>query len=142
MAQAHASASSTSWVVGVDVGTSSARAGVIEIATGRMIASHSHPILIFHPQPNFYQHSSADIWQAVCTAVTSALHLAQQRQPSFDFAKVRGIAFDATCSLVVLGKRDAPVSVSPGGEPEQNVSTAHQRLSAVRTSVGQRCVGR
>ena len=118
---AHPSASSTSWVVGVDVGTSSARAGVIEIATGRLLASHSHPILLFHPQADFYQHSSADIWAAVCTATTSALQLAHQRQPSFSPSAIRAIAFDATCSLVLLGAEDAPVSVSPGGEVEQNV---------------------
>ena len=94
---------------------------MIEIATGHLLASHSHPILIFHPKPNFYQHSSADIWAAVCTAVTSALHLAQQRSPAFTPAAVKGIAFDATCSLVVLGEDNAPVTVSPGGEAEQNV---------------------
>ena len=103
------------------VGTSSARAGVIDIATGHMLASHSHPILIFHPRPNFYQHSSSDIWAAVCTAVTSALRLAQQRSPAFHPSAVKGLAFDATCSLVLLGEDDAPVTVSPGGEAEQNV---------------------
>jgi FGGY-family pentulose kinase len=34
---------------------------------------------------------------------------------------IRGIGFDATCSLAVLDGAGAPVSVSPDGEPEQNV---------------------
>ena len=121
MATSSLSPPSQSWVVGVDVGTTSARAGVIEVSTGRLIASHSHPILLFHPQPNFYQHSSQDIWSAVCTAVTSALRLAQERSPAFNPALVKGIAFDATCSLVVLGEGDVPISVSPSGERDQNV---------------------
>ena len=109
------------FVVGVDVGTSSARAGVIRTADGCILASHSQPIRIFHPQPNYYQHSSADIWQSVCTSIRTALQQAAASHPPFTAASVRGIAFDATCSLVVLGEDDVALSVSPDGEAEQNV---------------------
>jgi FGGY-family pentulose kinase len=34
---------------------------------------------------------------------------------------VVGISFDATCSLVVLGHEDAPVTVSTTGEPHRNI---------------------
>ena len=34
---------------------------------------------------------------------------------------VVGISFDATCSLVVLGPADAPVTVSTSGEPHRNI---------------------
>ena len=34
---------------------------------------------------------------------------------------MQGIGFDATCSLVVSGAQEAPVSVDPGGAADQEV---------------------
>ena len=42
---------STEYVIGVDVGTGSARAGVFDLR-GRMLASAAHPIKIFRPAPD------------------------------------------------------------------------------------------
>lgn len=102
-------------VVGVDVGTGSARAGIFDLR-GRMLAAASHPIRIFHPRPDHAEHSSNDIWSAVGSAIRGALG-----QAAVDPARVTGISFDATCSLVALDERDLPVTVSTTGSPEQNV---------------------
>ncbi len=101
--------------LGVDVGTGSVRAGLFD-AAGKRHGTASHPIQIFRPEEDFAEHSSDDIWRAVGEAVRGAL-----RDGGVKPSDVRGIGFDATCSLVVLGGGDAPVSVSPTGKPEQNV---------------------
>ncbi|MEW4452993.1 FGGY-family carbohydrate kinase [Bremerella sp. JC817] len=106
---------SDSYFIGVDVGTGSARAGVFD-GNGKRLGSAVHPIKLFRPKPNFVQHSAHDIWQAVCLAVRQAVS-----ESGIDAKQVRGIGFDATCSLVVTDDEGHPVSVSPNGEEEQNV---------------------
>ncbi len=101
--------------LGVDVGTGSARAGLFDGA-GRLLGTRAVAIETFRPAPVFAQQSSAEIWAAVCAAVRGAREAAGVAP-----ADVAGIGFDATCSLVVSGAGGAPVSVSPGGEPEQDV---------------------
>jgi FGGY-family pentulose kinase len=102
-------------VVGVDVGTGSARAGLFDLR-GRMVATDVHPIQLFHPCPDHVEHSSDDIWAAVGRAVSGAL-----RKGGVDAERVAAISFDATCSLVALDADDAPVTVSTTGEAAQNV---------------------
>lgn len=97
-------------VVAVDVGTGSARAGVLD-QTGRMLGRASHPIMLGRPQPDWAEHDSEDIWAAVGSAVRGAVAAA-----AADPAAVRGISFDATCSLVVRDPQGRPVSVSPTDE--------------------------
>ncbi len=101
--------------IGIDVGTGSARAGVFD-ARGTMMASASHPIQTWHPQADFAEQSSDDIWLAVCAVVRESVALAHS-----DPQSIRGLGFDATCSLVVLDEHDRAVSVSPTGRDEQNV---------------------
>ena len=100
-------------VIGVDVGTGSARAGAFT-ATGEMLGQASRPIRLWKPRPDFAQQSSADIWAAVRAAVRGAV-------AGLDPERVRGIGFDATCSLVALDAAGAPVSVSPDGAADQDV---------------------
>src|SRR5258708_39076195 len=101
--------------LGVDVGTGSVRAGIFD-SVGRRVGAASHPIEIFRPEEDFVEQSSDDIWRAAGIAVKGALAEAKLRGP-----EIRGIGFDATCSLVVLDARDEPVTVSPTGRAEQNV---------------------
>ena len=101
--------------LGIDVGTGSARAGVFE-ATGRMLATAACELHVWRPQADFVEQSSEDIWRAVCSAVAQAV-----RGAAVEPARIRGIGFDATCSLVVLGAHDQPVTVSPSGSDEQNI---------------------
>jgi len=97
-------------VVGVDVGTGSARAGVLD-RDGRLLGRGEEPIALNQPQTNHSEHDSEQIWAAVGAAVRAALAAAGARA-----ADVAGISFDATCSLVVRGRDGAQVSVSTSGE--------------------------
>lgn len=145
--------------VGVDVGTSSARAALVS-KTGSIVASASHAVHIFEPKEEFYEQSTNDIWEACCRVVQVQclgnilksstqkyfsplktfclvqLFVRTQSQnleylcPSCSVlqvclfqtvtqgvnpACVKGIGFDATCSLAVLDKKFQPLSVSPSG---------------------------
>ena len=101
--------------LGVDVGTGSVRAGVLD-ASGRVLGIGTHPIAIFRPAEDFVEQSSADIWAACGTAIRSALDSAR-----IAATDVAGVGFDATCSLVLLDAGEQPVTVSPTGNDEQNV---------------------
>ncbi|PXA90868.1 ribulokinase [Nostoc sp. 3335mG] len=97
-------------LVGVDVGTGSARAGIFT-RDGKLLGRHENPILMRRTDANFAEHDSEDIWTAVCRAVRTALD-----QAGADPADVVGIGFDATCSLVVRDADGQPVTVSKDGE--------------------------
>ncbi|MGV3000670.1 FGGY-family carbohydrate kinase [Vibrio sp.] len=103
------------YFIGVDVGSGSARAGIFD-TLGRKISEAKRNILIFKPQDNFVEQSSDNIWNAVCMSVKDAL-----AQTNIDPIQIKGIGFDATCSLVVLDKDGTPITVSPKGRSEQNV---------------------
>ncbi len=112
---ASVAAGSDKLVVAVDVGSGSARAAVVD-SNGRMLGRGTHPILLNRPATDHAEHSSSDIWRAVCTAVRSAV--AGSNAPP---ARIKGIGFDATCSLVMLDATGAPASVSTSGEDRWNV---------------------
>jgi FGGY-family pentulose kinase len=99
-----------SLLVAVDVGTGSARAGVLT-PEGLLLGRAEHPIAMNRTDANHAEHDSEEIWRAVCTAVRSAMALAGATPEA-----VVGLAFDATCSLVVRSPDGAPVSVSTNGE--------------------------
>ncbi len=100
-------------VLGIDVGTGSARAGLFS-ADGRMLAQANHPIRTWRPRPGHVQQSTADIWDAVCRSVRGAGAAAGT-------VAVRGIGFDATCSLAVVDTDGSPVAVGEDDAPDQNV---------------------
>jgi FGGY-family pentulose kinase len=103
------------FVIGVDVGTGSVRAGIFDLS-GRMAAHSSKEIIIRRPQEHFVEQSSDDIWSAACFAIKDALRIA-----NISPAAVVGMAYDATCSLVALDENDRPITISPTGNPEQNI---------------------
>ncbi|MCC9608950.1 FGGY-family carbohydrate kinase [Blastopirellula sp. JC732] len=103
------------YYIGVDVGTGSARAGLFD-SHGTLKGSATQAIATYRPQANFVQQSSTNIWQSVCQCVRQAIAAA-----NVDPAKIRGIGFDATCSLVVTDAEGRPVTVSPDGDDDQNV---------------------
>ncbi|KAJ1967944.1 hypothetical protein H4R35_006566, partial [Dimargaris xerosporica] len=89
------------------------------LPTTRLTALHVHPITTRQEQrPKLasppttpsetgdwvahYEQSTTEIWQAVCFCVRRCLAQAQVDDPSFDVGQVRGIGFDATCSLAVV----------------------------------------
>ena len=97
-------------VVGVDVGTGSARAGVLD-RRGSLLGRAETPIDMNQPQANHREHDSEQIWSAVCAAVRGALTAA-----GVGAGDIAGISFDATCSLVVRDRAGRPLSVSTSGE--------------------------
>ena len=115
--------------IGVDVGTSSARAGVFD-EKGTLLATARHPITVWHEAGNVVEQSSSEIWAACADSVRAAM--AEAALPP---SAVKGIGFDATCSLVVLDAAADPVTVSTSGDERRNVivwmdhrATAEARL--------------
>lgn len=101
--------------IGVDVGTTSARAGLFD-AAGKLLATAVQPIQVWYESGDIVEQSSDDIWRACVTAVRRIL--AEAALPP---AAVKGIGFDATCSLVVLDPAGRPLTVSASGDPARNV---------------------
>lgn len=101
--------------IGVDVGTGSARAGVFD-ETGELLGTSQAGIEIYHGDGGIVEQSANGIWSSVCQAVQGALSLSG-KQP----ADIKGIGFDATCSLVVTEADGAPLAVSASGDPDRNV---------------------
>jgi D-ribulokinase len=102
------------YLIGIDVGTGSARAGVFDLA-GRMLGSAKADITMWRDEGSIVEQSSAQIWSAVCSAVRHAVKAA-----GIPPSEVSGIGFDATCSLVVLGAGGMPLSVS-SDDPQRNI---------------------
>jgi FGGY-family pentulose kinase len=101
----------TDLVAAVDVGTGSARAGIFD-AAGRMLGRAEHPIDLHRPAPDQAEQDSEQIWEAACAAVRAACGEAGAAP-----AAIAGIAFDATCSLVVRDAAGRPLPVSTTGDP-------------------------
>ena len=102
-------------LVGVDVGTGSARAGVF-LADGTLLATAKRPLTLWHEPGDIVEQSGNQIWTAVCESVREAV-AASGLPPQ----AIRGIGFDATCSLVAVTGDGAPVAVGPSGDAERNV---------------------
>jgi D-ribulokinase len=104
-----------SYVLGIDVGTGSARAGVFT-TEGRLVRTEKFPIAIHREGGTIVEQSSEDIWQAVVNSVRGAMATSGIKPEH-----VGGIGFDATCSLVVLGENGVPLPVGDPHHPERNI---------------------
>jgi len=103
------------FVIGVDVGTLSTRAGIFDLE-GSMMGMGSQPISIYYPQTDFVEQSSEDIWEKTGLAIREAI-----KQARIGLQHIIGISFDATCSLVCLDRKGNPLSISPTGDPYRNI---------------------
>ncbi|MBD3287173.1 hypothetical protein GF337_00070, partial [candidate division KSB1 bacterium] len=74
------------------------------------------PIQIFKHQENYVEQSSEDIWENTCSVVKKAV-----KEAGIKPEAVKGIGFDATCSLVALRDDYKPVSVSLTKNDQQNI---------------------
>ncbi|KAI8123419.1 FGGY carbohydrate kinase domain-containing protein [Lucilia cuprina] len=101
------------YFIGVDVGTSSARAALVT-SDGKVLKQAVQNIHIWNPEHEHFEQSSEDIWNAVCHCVKSVTSEVSKEE-------IVAISFDATCSLVVLGENGEPLPVSNSRQPEQNI---------------------
>ncbi|KAK2737110.1 hypothetical protein FQN57_000449 [Myotisia sp. PD_48] len=103
--------------IGVDVGTGSARACIIN-DKGDIVGLASENIGLWQPQQGYYEQSTSDIWRCICLSVQRAIS-----QHNINPLSIKGIGFDATCSLAVFAEdTDEPVSVTgPNFDTDRNV---------------------
>lgn len=110
-----------SYYIGIDVGTGSARAGLVK-TDGAIVASSTQDTITWRdPQDHrIFEQSTTDIWSGICTAVRAVL-----KESKVSPADVKGLGFDATCSLAVSDFKGEPVTVTKGdrlGQPgERNI---------------------
>jgi len=103
------------FVIGVDIGTGSARAGLFDLA-GKCKATATQLIQMWTPHPEWAEQSSEGIWNAVGTVVRQVI-----QDSGIAAEQVIGVGFDATCSLVVLDKENKPLTVSDSGDNTRNI---------------------
>src|SRR6195256_2833074 len=101
--------------IGIDVGTSSARAGVFD-EKGSLLATARHPITVWHEAGSVVEQSSPEIWAACATSVRTAM-----AGGAIPASGVKGISFHATCSLVVVDAAGHPLTISGSGDERRNV---------------------
>ncbi|MBR9904970.1 MAG: ribulokinase [Gammaproteobacteria bacterium] len=97
-------------VLGIDIGTGSARAGIFTL-DGVMLAEAKTPIAMHRPAEHHVEQSSTDIWRAVCSATRRAREAAGVAPDS-----ITSMSVSATCSLVLLDQQGQPLELSPGDE--------------------------
>ena len=107
--------SNQKYLIGVDVGSASARAGVFDRA-GNLLGHAKQRITTFRAHGNVVEQSANEIWQAVSHCIREAVATA-----AINPAAVAGIGFDATCSLVVIDDNGNPLPVSAQGDAERNI---------------------
>src|ERR1019366_8573239 len=81
-----------------------------------LLATARHPITVWHEAGNIVEQSSSEIWAACAASVRAAM--AEAALPP---SAVKGLGFDATCSLVVLDAAANPLTVSTSGDERRNV---------------------
>lgn len=100
--------STESYYIGVDVGTGSARACLIK-GDGTVLSSSTQETITYRDQHDhrIFEQSTNNIWSGISTAVKEIL--AESKIPA---SAVKGLGFDATCSLAVSDMNGEPVAVT------------------------------
>ncbi|WVR09762.1 hypothetical protein IAU60_006838 [Kwoniella sp. DSM 27419] len=104
------------YYIGFDVGTGSGRACLVD-KNGKLLAEHSEPTLT-HRSPTdhrIFEQSTTNIWASLATCCKTILS-----SSGIDPAQVKGIGFDATCSLAVVDRNGTPMSISRTGATEED----------------------
>lgn len=97
-------------------GTGSVRAMLVH-ENGQILASSTQPTITFRDEfdHNIFEQSTTDIWKAIGMAIRTCLAEAKV-EPSL----VKGLGFDATCSLAVSDENGDPVTVTKGKDLGKN----------------------
>ncbi|KAJ8725849.1 hypothetical protein PYW08_004032 [Mythimna loreyi] len=100
------------YFIGVDVGSGSVRAALVD-DKGHVITTCVKEIQTWKPKVDYYEQSSKDIWECCIFVIKNVI-------TNINPASIKGIGFDATCSLVALDKHGKPMSVGTNNN-EQNI---------------------
>ncbi|KAJ2929529.1 hypothetical protein H1R20_g7557, partial [Candolleomyces eurysporus] len=107
--------------IGIDIGTGSVRAALAQ-RDGTLLHTSSYEIRTWRSATDhrIFEQSTDDIWGRICAAVKDCLQGAAAQTPgkaeSDIAARVKGIGFDATCSLAVTDLDGKGVTVTEGSE--------------------------
>ncbi|KAI0699834.1 Pentulose kinase [Cytidiella melzeri] len=106
------SSGQNAYYIGVDVGTGSARAALVK-QDGTLVASSTVETQTWRdPQDHrIFEQSTTDIWNAISKTVKAVL--ADAKVSPLD---VKGLGFDATCSLAVSDFDMNPITVTKGDQ--------------------------
>jgi D-ribulokinase len=99
-----------SYYLGIDVGTGSARAALVT-AEGAILASASQDTKTWRDPTDhrIFEQSTTDVWESICGAVREVI-ARSKILPQY----IKGIGFDATCSLAVTNWEGDPITVTRG----------------------------
>ncbi|RWS28154.1 hypothetical protein B4U80_08501 [Leptotrombidium deliense] len=90
-------------VISADVGSNSVRVAITHFSRencGRILANVSKEITVHSRNSRIYEQNTAEIWKQLCACIKECL-----RKSNLDYTTISGIAFTATCSLVVVEKK-------------------------------------
>ncbi|MDX7992685.1 hypothetical protein FE393_15450 [Xenorhabdus sp. psl] len=73
-------------VIGIDVSTGSARAGIFDM-NGKMLASAKHDITLYRDSAHFVEQSSREIWNAVCCCGSQSTGKRKRHIPASFFSR-------------------------------------------------------
>ena len=102
--------------IGIDVGTGSVRAALVA-KSGSIVASATKDTQTFRDKTDhrIFEQSTTNIWDAICLCVSQVLAPGGNGSSErIDPARVKGIGFDATCSLAVSDMQGNPITVTKG----------------------------
>jgi L-ribulokinase len=120
------------FAVGVDFGTNSVRALIVDVADGAEVATHVHDyssgkegILLDPKDPNLARQNPADYIEGFYKSVGRAVRIAK-KQPGFEVENVVGIGVDTTGSTPIpVDRAGTPLAMQP--RFKRNLA-AHARL--------------
>lgn len=88
------------YVLGIDLGTSSARVGIFDL-TGSSIIFSVEPYPLYTPRSGWAEQKPEEWWDAICKASRKAISLS-----GIDPRKIIGMSVDTTCCTVLLLDKD------------------------------------
>ena len=100
----------TRYYIGIDVGTGSVRAALVN-ESGSLMASSVHPTKTWRDEYDhrIFEQSTKDIWNAVASTIKACL-----QESGVKPEDVKGLGFDSTCSLCVTDVDGKPIVVTKG----------------------------
>ncbi|KAK0544139.1 hypothetical protein OC846_005617 [Tilletia horrida] len=98
------------YYIGVDVGTGSARAALVN-TDGDILAESTYATITYRSDvdASLFEQSTTNIWDSISSAVKDVVRDAKVKPD-----QVKGLGFDATCSLAVTDSQGKPLTVTPG----------------------------